>query len=337
MRNSTTSVNPTTSKPRLPTANSPLSLDRSKPSSQNVTSEKRKAESELSRYQDKSFKPDTASTASAVVNRLERAQRSGKPEIPNSKMSRLGPPRPNGNHVPTPATAAAASKAPPKKGSFAEIMARAESARQAAAAAPLGVIKHKPKEKLSAKKEILMRKKGLSMRGKEEDKVKIADRGTSNPSASGSMDRANGKPKLKNAPPTGYTGTAKPKPQPSYKGTMKPDMNSRSLHRKDKSAVSDESDDGRPRFKKSLPSRRKDFDSEDEEAYGLDDEEDFDSGAESSDMEAGFSDVELEDERAARVAREEDERESRLLDQKKREKEDRRRRMEAIAAKNRRR
>ena len=244
----------------------------------------------------------------------------------------------NNGEASTPSNATSSSKPPPKKGSFAEIMARAQKEKQVAAAAPLGVIKHKPKEKLSAKKEILMSKKGIPIRGKEEDKLKVGARGTGNSSMLGATDHtASGRSKPKHAPTIGYTGTAKPKPQPSYKGTMKPETDLKPLHRKDKFVVSDGSDDGKSRFKKPISNRRRDLDSEDEEAYGLDEEEDFDSGAESSNMEAGFSDVEEEDERAAKLAREEDQRELSLLDQKKREKEERRRRIEAVAAKNRRR
>ena len=335
MRTSTTSSNPVAPRPRLPTTNSSLPSDGPKPSTHNVSSEKRKAETQLPRFQDKSLKPDTTSTASAVADRLERAARSGKPDIPTSKTSRFGPPRQNGSQVQPPAAALSASKAPPKKGSFAEIMARAESARKAAAAAPLGAIKHKPKEKLGVKKEILMSKKGIPIRGKDEDKSKIAARATGNASALGNGEGANGKLKSKSAPTIGYSGTAKPKP--SYKGTMKPDVNPKSLHRKDKFVVSDESDDSRSRFKKPLSSKARDLDSEDEEAYGLDDDEDIYSGDESSDMEAGLEDMEEEDKRAAKLAREEDERELRLLDERKKEKEDRKRRMEAMAAKNRRR
>ena len=336
-RSSNTSLASAAPKPRLTTASSPSSLNKPTPPIQNGFNEKRKAESQLHRFQDKALKPNTTSTASTIVSRLERTERSGKPPIATSKTSHLISSTRNGGQTSATATATSASKAPPKKGSFAEIMARAEKEKKAAAAAPLGVIKHKPKEKMSAKKEILMRKKGIPMKGKEEDKLKVTARSTGNPSTKGTTDYTNGKSKPKPAPVIGYTGTAKPKPQLSYKGTMKPEMHSKSLYRKDKFVVSDESDDGRSHSKKSHSSRRRDLDSEDEEAYGLDEEEDFDSGAESSDMEAGFSDVEEEDERAARLAREEDQRELNVLDQKKREKEERRRRIEAVAAKNRRR
>ena len=251
-------------------------------------------------------------------------------------MSHFSTSAQNGGQSSNSELATSSAKAPPKKGSFAEIMARAEKEKRTAASAPVGVIKHKPKEKLSAKKEILMRKKGIPVRGKADDKLKTTSRGSGNPSTSGTADNVNGKSKTKHVSATGYTGTAKPKPQPSYKGTMKREMDSKPLHRKDKFVVADESDDGRPHSKKSLSSRRRELDSEDEEAYGMDDEEDFDSGAESSNMEAGFSDVEEEDERAAKLAKQEDQKELSILDQKKREKEERRRRMEAIAAKNRR-
>ena len=181
-----------------------------------------------------------------------------------------------------------------------------------------GAIKHQPKERLSAKKELQMIKKGLAPT-KTAGPVGSANRSkSSSPAAAASA--LNGKIKDRSAPPTSYQGTAKPKPQPSYKGTMKPKPSSSARKSNNPSDDSDSAFTSR----KPKPPRRRDSFIEDDEGGDLEEEvQDYESDL--SDMEAGFSDVEEEDEKAARLARLEDDRELRTLEQAKREKELRKR------------
>ncbi|MCJ1306754.1 hypothetical protein MMC25_000397 [Agyrium rufum] len=260
----------------------------------------------------------------------------------------------------TPATSIPDAKPVPKKGSFAEIMARAQSAQAKPAA--LGTIKHKPKDKISLKKEIAMQKKGgmpirtkdgkVEKRGEVDKNGRLTSPikpGREAPPGSGRKSLNGNATKLtKAAPVAGYTGTAKSKPQPSYKGTMKPVSAGGLLPkpRKDSFVVSDESENDRPprpkypsgrgssaAAKASRP-RRSSYSEDEDDDIDQDDEEDgYGSGAESSDMEARWTDVEEEDKLAEREARKEDTRELRLLEEKKKEKEERRKRMEALAKK----
>ncbi|KAL8907597.1 MAG: hypothetical protein Q9207_001334 [Kuettlingeria erythrocarpa] len=226
-----------------------------------------------------------------------------------------------------------ASKPMPKKGSYAEIMARAAANNTSS----VGMIKHKPKEAISAKKEIQMRKKGLlpTVAGSMKHGRNPAsgnDRKGLLPS-SASL-KGPGLPSQK-APRPSYKGTAapKPKPQPAYKGTMKP-----------KSSIADTARRKDPRSDRSRSNslnsarRRRDYESEDDEDNDLDEDEvdlvgDDEEGIDSDDMEAGFSDVEEEETAATRAARKEDERELKLENQLKREKEERKRKLAAMAAK----
>lgn len=259
-----------------------------------------------------------------------------RPSISTSKTALAVPYRGTSRPGPTSASpstpTADASKPVPKKGSYAEIMARAT----ANSTPSVGMIKHKPKGAISAKKEIQMRKKGLL------------------PTVAGSMkhghNQASGKdrkgllpssvslkgpgPSSQKAPRPSYRGTAapKPKPQPAYKGTMKP-----------KSTIADTARRKDPRSDRSRSNsmnsarRRRDYESEDDEDNDQDEDEvdvvGDDEGIDSDDMEAGFSDVEEEETAATRAARKEDERELKLENQLKREKEERKRRLAAMAAK----
>lgn len=228
-------------------------------------------------------------------------------------------------------------KAPPKKGSFAEIMARAKSAQMAAPA--IGIIKHKPKETLSNKKEILLHKQGRMNKTRPESKDPlrrgILPNGGQGPDSGSSTIKT--KPEIggvnkKSAPQPTYKGTASAKPQPSYKGTMKKASSPVPPGRKNSTAQS-----GLSRSRTASIVHRSALNdrylSEDEEEYdGEDDEDGDDLGGESSDdMEVGFSDVEEEEETAAKVARKEDEEQAKLELQMKRQKEERKKRLQLIA------
>ncbi|KAL8654386.1 MAG: hypothetical protein Q9210_001546 [Variospora velana] len=296
--------------------------------------QKRKAEESLSMPKSKAMKDEQGQRQTEVNSAASGPKNSAskeaiRPKIFTSKSALAVPYR--GTSRPSPTSASPdtpntdSSKAVPKKGSYAEIMARAKANNKPS----VGVIKHKPKEAVSAKKEILMRKKGMlpkGMGGIQDGRggASVKDRHSLPPSA------ANPKsPSLpgKKPPQLSYKGTAAPKPQPAYKGTMKL-----------KSSIADtarrkDPKDGRSRSSSTNPLRPgRDPESNDEDEEELDEQEDPYSD-ESDDMEAGFSDVEEEETAAMRAAKKEDEEELRRENQLKKEKEERKRKLAAMAAK----
>ena len=213
------------------------------------------------------------------------------------------------------------SKAVPKKGSYAEIMARAKAAQTVSPA--VGVIKHKPKEKLSEKKELLLAKKGLSGKGKIGSKP--GQRGRSPDSKSSSPAPglpSSKKPGDKKVNQPIYKGTAKP--VPAYRGTMKPASTTTSNRKNPSSGHPSAAKPGQTPYAAS-----DDDDTIDDEELDEEDEDDY-PGSE-SDMEAGFSDVEEEEQMAIKVARKEDEEQALIEDQHKREKEERKRMLQQMA------
>ena len=217
-------------------------------------------------------------------------------------------------------------KNPPKKGSFAEIMARQNAAKVAPAP---GLLQNKPIEKISEKKKLMLMKRGLWDREKNAPKKK-AEKPGQNLNSSKSQERVQGamKDKAKENVDTGYKGTPKaapltPKPQPTYRGTMKTvpkDLPKREKAKarqsRDRYLDTDEEEDG------------------DEEVEHDEIEEDVSVNGysdESDDMEAGFGDVENEEEEAARQARKDDAAEAAMEAKLKREKEERKKRLEAMA------
>ena len=239
-----------------------------------------------------------------------------KPNIPYRGTSR---PNPGSAAAPTPAnpatpttTAGETAKAP-KKGSYAEIMARANATQSKAPV--IGVISHKPKDQmpLSYKKELKMKKKALKNK-------KLGIKTNDRPSSSGSLSSspAPGTTNAKKHPEPTYKGTAKPpKPQPTYRGTMAPTSSALPKSTRVKPAKS--------RYDEYAATDEDDLDDIEEDEYGSEEESD--------DMEAGFSDVEQEESAAARAARKEDEEEAKLEAKLKNEKEERKRRLAEMARK----
>ena len=203
----------------------------------------------------------------------------------------------------------------PKKGSYAEIMARAKANQSKP---PVGTISHKPKEQIapSYKKELKLKKKAM-----KDKKLDIKD--DSRPGSSGSLSSspAPGPVSNKKIAAPAYKGTAKPKPQlpqPTYKGTMKPAFSAAKL-----SATRDRDANPRKiRYDEYAATDEDDLDDIEEDDYRSD---------ESDDMEAGFTDVEEEETAAAKAARKEDEEEARLEVKLKKEKEERRKKLEQLA------
>lgn len=218
----------------------------------------------------------------------------------------------------SPASSTTPAKAPPK-GSFAALMAEAKAAQERKAQSQVGLIKHQPtqKEKLSRSE----RKKR-----EEEEKAMKAKLGKQPQHNSKVEKKAQLKPKQRVE--SSYKGTAKPAaPVSSYKGTA-------GLPSKHKPF----SADARNRAGKQS-SRYDEYlgtDEEDEPEGSEVDEGDDGYGSDAtSDMEAGVFDVEEEESRALQEAKVDDARELALENKLKREKEERKRKLEALAKKRR--
>ena len=205
----------------------------------------------------------------------------------------------------------------PKKGSYAEIMARAK-ANQAKPLA-VGTISHKPKGKgaRSYKQELKLQKQAR----RDKRLGIVRDQSGTRPSFAADVTRmAEGNRKGVRPIPT--APIKKPKPQPAYKGTMNP----ASMTAKAKEKATAQTTRRHNEYAGTDDNLDEEDEVEEDDGYGYDDDE-------SDEMEAGFMDVEEEETAAARVARKEDEEEARLEAQLKREKEERKKKMEALAKK----
>ncbi|KAK0121526.1 hypothetical protein ONS95_009817 [Cadophora gregata] len=232
------------------------------------------------------------------------------------------------NGQPTPPPTNDAPKAPPKKGSFAEIMARGKAAQSTLG--QVGKIQHKRIEKQPSKRE---REDAKAQKASKLQKNLAPDSKFSkmgqNPVRNGqSTGKDGGKKRPEPLPEkkvkkaalatTGYTGTSRPKPGG---GSSRPSA----------SSASSRYDRGpdRDRHRGDRYGARYTYASEDEEDEEEEDEPDYESDL--SDMEAAAFEVDEEEEEAARIARREDAlalaEENRL----KREKEEKRRRLAAMA------
>ncbi|KAI1482477.1 hypothetical protein K445DRAFT_7639 [Daldinia sp. EC12] len=256
---------------------------------------------------------------------------------------------------PTTPTASDPSKAP-KKGSYQEIMERAKKAQ--ASMGKVGMIQHKSigtaKKEQPAKAEQkpngIKGKDGKPYLGNSRSSTTLA-RGGARPgtvardagrNGTGKDAKATGKPRPSSASEeapekkvkksatatTGYTGTARPRPgatsgKPSasgksgssaYKagGLLAPPRPSR------RDRYEDEYDDDMDDFIE--------YDDDEEPDYRGGGYGGYDSDG-SSDMEAGISDIDIEERRAEILGREEDKREQALEEKLKREKEERKRRL----------
>lgn len=307
---------------------------------------KRKAEDGLSRSNDKVPKESRGTGPSAVLPSTTAKQtfKAQRPALATSSSALVVPYRGTSKANPTPASPITpvgdTPKAAPKKGSYAEIMARAKASQAAAPA--VGTIKHKPKETLSNKKEILLHKQGRLNKTKPSSKDALGrdvpPDGRPSPSPGPSAMRTKsdvGGSSKKTVAPTTYKGTATARPQPSYKGTMKPVASPNLSGRKNSIADKGPSRSrsvsmGRPSISHDRYNR---YLSEDEEDDDLDEDGDEDDrgGESTDDMEAGFSDVEEEEQHAIKFAKKEDEEQAKIELQLKREKEDRKKRLEFMA------
>jgi hypothetical protein len=233
----------------------------------------------------------------------------------------------NGQPTPPPSNDAPPAKAP-KKGSFAEIMARAKAAQ--ATSGQVGKIQHKRIEKAPSKREReearAQKSQNLQKNLGPNGKFQKAGQSALGDGRAG-MKESKGKipvkpeveKKVKKAATatTGYAGTARPKP-----GSGKaPSRSSASGSRYDRGP-------DRYRDDRRGSSSRYTYASEDEDE--AEEEEEYDSDV-SSDMEAAAFEVDEEEEAAARIARREDAEALAEENRLKREKEEKRKRLAAMA------
>jgi protein SPT2 len=254
---------------------------------------------------------------------------SSRPINPSSRPGGVEKPGPNGrttatstfkNGQPTPPPNDGAPAKAPKKGSFAEIMARGKAVQ--ATRGQVGKIQHKRIEKQPSKREREEMKtqngaqlqKNLGPNGKFKTAVP----------PNGKVMKVHGKApaepekKIKKAAlaTTGYAGTARPKPGQHSKASASRPAASASASYRGPSA-----------------SKRYTYASEEEdEEEEVDEQEDYASDV-SSDMEAAAFEVDEEEEFAARVARKEDAEALAEENRLKKEKAEKKRRLMAMAAK----
>ncbi|KUJ11129.1 uncharacterized protein LY89DRAFT_689056 [Mollisia scopiformis] len=235
------------------------------------------------------------------------------------------------NGRPTPPLANDAPKAPPKKGSFAEIMARGKAAQSTLG--QVGKIQHKKIEKMPSKREREEMKAHKSSNiaknmapGSKFNKAPLPNARDGRNGAKESGKKAPPEPekKIKKAATatTGYAGTARPKPG-GAKGPARSSA-SASSSRYDRG-----SDRGRYRDDRHGSSARYAYVSEEEEDEE-EEEREYDSDV-SSDMEAAAFEVDEEEQLASRIARREDAEALAEENRLKREKEEKRRRLAAMA------
>jgi len=275
---------------------------------------KRKVEEPLRRPEKKPT-PPSANTSRPIAK--PSVESMAKMKISDKKPTFTSPRAAFNNGQPTPPLADA-PKAPPKKGSFAEIMARGKVAHSTMG--QIGKIQHKKIEKAPSKREReeMRNQKSSHLQKNLAPGSKFQKIGRSSPAVGV---KKMGKPaeplpekKIKKAAiaTTGYAGTARPKP-----GGAKTSASSSSRGRDDRRSNS------APRYA---------YVSDEEEEAEEDDEEDYASDA-SSDMEAAAFEVDEEEELAARIARREDAEALAEENRLKREKEAKRKKLAAMAKK----
>lgn len=293
---------------------------------------KRKADSELPRGADKVIKRDTPSSQA----------RPNAPQRPSNGASSASKPLPSklgSKPATTPSANTSAQRSgsagpklesinssgppakPPKKGSFAEIMARAKQAQEMNA--QVGKIQHKPVLTRKEREELTGATNNMSVKGKPLSRTGSGT-GTFKTATPPLRDGRNGsrengkKSRTASAEPekkvkkaalatTGYAGTARPAGGLAPKKSAAPSYGSSSRDRDRDRAPS---------------SSRYRYASEEEE-----EEDGYESGA-SSAMEAGLDDVDEEEERALRIARKEDQL---AMQEEARHREEKRRRLAAMA------
>lgn len=265
---------------------------------------KRKAEDEIVNANGKASKPN-AGPGRGTENRKAPSAPLNAPKLQAGKASAVSSETsPKDSNQP----ATAAAKSGPAKGSYADLMARAKEAREQRAQQQVGVIKHQDTIKQKPSKFAERRKQ-------EQDQLKAQKLGNGK--------HGKQEPRRSASPPKKEIAKdskpANPAPRPGYKGTMGMGASRKKPHQG--------------------PAKKSKYD----DYLGTDEEEDSDMKDDadeggydsegSSDMEAGFDDVEVEESRALRQAQEDDAREKALENKLKRDKEERRKKLEALSNK----
>jgi hypothetical protein len=303
---------------------------------------KRKADDQLRKPVDKMQK-----TGSTPANSSKPVSQSSRPSAVDGPMAKMklvpsAPQRPLPstssttfkNGQPTPPPTNDASKAPPKKGSYAEIMARGKAAQ--AVLGQVGKIQHKKIEKQPSKREReeMKAQKDAKLQKNLGPKSKFQKGG-----------HAPGQPPLRDARNDGRNGARETNGNAStepvvqkkvkksalattgYAGTARPKPGSAKVHSKSSASASASRHDRGRDERYGSSSKRYTYASEEEDE---EEDQEYDSDV-SSDMEAAAFEVDEEEELAARIARREDAEALAEENRLKREKEEKRRRLAAMA------
>ena len=284
---------------------------------------KRKAEDDLRKPVEMVYKPNTqpANSSRPVNNSRSSSGLDLKGKLAPNKSAFSGTTFKNGQPTPPPSNNDVPK--PPKKGSYAEIMARGQAAQKLMG--QVGKIQHKKIEKLPTQREREKAKlqkagriqKGLDPRSKFQKPGQLPVRdGRNGMKENGNVKQeAVPEKKIKKAAlaTTGYSGTARPKTA----GPSRSSVASSTMRRTD------------PYADRRGASSRYTYVSEEEE----DEEEEQDYESDLSDMEAAAFEVDEEEEQAARIARKEDAEALAEENRLKREKEEKRRKLMAMAKK----
>lgn len=232
------------------------------------------------------------------------------------KISSQAAPGNSSTRIGSPAPTTTSSKIHPR-GSYLALMAEAKAAQEQRAKSEVGIIKHQATSKVRVSKS----ERRKQEEGEKSMRVKLGKQPQHN-----SKVEKNARIGPKQRPESSYKGTAKPAPlMSSYKGTA----GLPSQHRPSSADARHKAGQKPSRYDEYLGT-----DEEDEEGDVREMGDGYDSEA-SSDMEADAFDVEEEESRALREARADDARELALENKLKREKEERRRKLEVLARKQR--
>ncbi|KAF2085579.1 hypothetical protein K490DRAFT_67463 [Saccharata proteae CBS 121410] len=315
--------------PSRPTSTNPSSASRApvphgegpNHGAQSAVPVKRKAEGDQDLLRSKVAKKDAdAATAKSAVARPSATAPPGKQQSstttvpyrgtaqPAGTIRRTAPQRPTVGTASQPATQkqtakpvtpTSATTPAPKKGSFQEIMARAAAAQ--AAAKPVGLITHKPTEKLPKKGQQAQAGDTKSKAPVGRDRPIASKGGSRTPEPATAKGKPSQPTKEKKKPvELGYTGTIRAAPkEPMYSGTMRSGSA--------KPAERGRFDRSRSTSLAAKPKGRFDRYARSEEEEEEEEEEDDYNSEGSSDMEAGAFDLDQEEQLSLKAARREDE------------------------------
>ncbi|KAF7115666.1 hypothetical protein CNMCM5793_002906 [Aspergillus hiratsukae] len=277
---------------------------------------KKKAEDQLRQPQ----KPVSQASTKPTANKPGNASIASKSR-PTATSTSVKPA--NGNTATATQKPPQTSSKPPPKGSYADLMMKAKEL-QTKAPTQVGMFKHQPvpKEKLSKAER---KRRAMEAQAKEKDPRLAKKPGTVSSGATGIKSGDGKLARKREHEELAYKGTARPSQTPTqleYRGTA--GLPSRRGSREPKA-----------QSRASKRARMNEYLATDEEDEGdfADDHDDYYSA--SSDMEAGYDDVEEEEMAALKAARKEDEEELRAELVAKQEKLERRKKLTALAARSR--